>query len=71
MHAGGVGGLGAFALDYLVRLVLTDRRRELVRTHWLDLCAVLLPLIQPIRLLRLVSTLCSSDSGPEWRRRYG
>ncbi|MFF5005065.1 potassium channel family protein [Streptomyces phaeochromogenes] len=48
---------GLFALDYLVRLALTDRRREFVRTHWLDLCAVLLPLIQPIRLLRLVSTL--------------
>ncbi len=50
---------GAFAADYTVRLTLTDRdrRREFVRSHWLDLCAVLLPLIQPLRLLRLVSTL--------------
>jgi voltage-gated potassium channel len=30
---------------------------EFVRTHWLDLGAVLLPMIQPMRLLRLVSTL--------------
>ncbi|MGW1000820.1 potassium channel family protein [Streptomyces sp. NPDC002520] len=48
---------GAFALDYLVRLALVPRRREFVRTHWLDLCAVVLPVLQPLRLLRLVSTL--------------
>jgi voltage-gated potassium channel len=48
---------GAFALDYLMRLALSPRRREFVRTHWMDLCAVVLPLLQPLRLLRLVSTL--------------
>ncbi|MFE9438100.1 potassium channel family protein [Streptomyces sp. NPDC006602] len=48
---------GAFAVDYLVRLALTHDRRRFVRTHWLDLCAVVMPLIQPLRLLRLVSTL--------------
>ncbi|MCX4761660.1 potassium channel family protein [Streptomyces sp. NBC_01275] len=46
-----------FAGDYVVRLALTPRRREFVRTHWLDLCAVVLPMLQPLRLLRLVSTL--------------
>lgn len=48
---------GAFALDYLVRLGLAADRRRFLRTHWLDLCAVVLPLVQPLRLLRLVSTL--------------
>ncbi|MEV5353095.1 potassium channel family protein [Streptomyces sp. NPDC086081] len=48
---------GAFALDYLVRLALAERRLPFVRAHWLDLAAVLLPLLQPLRLLRLVSTL--------------
>lgn len=48
---------GAFAVDYAVRLALAERRRVFLRTHWLDLCVVLLPLIQPLRLLRLVSTL--------------
>ncbi|MEV5317347.1 potassium channel family protein [Streptomyces sp. NPDC052687] len=48
---------GAFATDYLVRLALAGRRVEFVRRHWIDLCAVLLPMIQPLRLLRLVSTL--------------
>jgi voltage-gated potassium channel len=48
---------GAFAVDYLMWLALSRRRREFVRTHWMDLCAVVLPLLQPLRLLRLVSTL--------------
>ncbi|MGI5355000.1 potassium channel family protein [Streptomyces sp. CA-252508] len=48
---------GAFALDYVVRLVLAPSRWHFVRSHPLDLLAVLLPLVQPLRLLRLVSTL--------------
>ncbi|MGW3120847.1 potassium channel family protein [Streptomyces sp. NPDC001107] len=48
---------GAFATDYLVRVGLAPRRKEFVRTHWLDLCAVVLPMLQPLRLLRMVSTL--------------
>ncbi|MEU6671457.1 potassium channel family protein [Streptomyces sp. NPDC046727] len=48
---------GAFAVDYLVRLTLAPQRKEFVRRHWLDLCAVVLPILQPLRLLRLVSTL--------------
>ncbi|GGW39053.1 ion transporter [Streptomyces lucensis JCM 4490] len=48
---------GAFAVDYLVRLTLAPRRAEFVRRHWPDLCAVVLPVLQPLRLLRLVSTL--------------
>lgn len=47
----------AFAVDYVIRLVLAEDRRAFLRTHWVDLCAVLLPLLQPLRLLRLVSTL--------------
>ncbi|MFD9307351.1 potassium channel family protein [Streptomyces sp. NPDC060048] len=48
---------GAFAADYLVRLGLSPARKAFVRTHWMDLAAVLLPMIQPLRLLRVVSTL--------------
>lgn len=48
---------GAFALDYLVRLWLTPDKWRFVRGHPLDLLAVLLPLIQPLRLLRVVATL--------------
>ncbi|MET9804643.1 potassium channel family protein [Streptomyces sp. NPDC006368] len=48
---------GAFAVDYIVRLVLSRDRWRFVRHHPLDLAAVLLPLVQPLRLLRVVSTL--------------
>ncbi|MCX4822847.1 potassium channel family protein [Streptomyces sp. NBC_01142] len=48
---------GTFAVDYLVRLVLAPSAWLFVRSHPLDLIAVLLPLVQPLRLLRLVSTL--------------
>ncbi len=48
---------GAFAADYLVRLVLTEHRLHFVRHHWLDLAAVLLPLLRPFQLLRVVATL--------------
>ncbi|MGW3986521.1 potassium channel family protein [Streptomyces sp. NPDC004830] len=47
----------AFVVDYVVRLALAPHRPSFVRTHWLDLAAVVLPLLQPLRLLRLVSTL--------------
>ncbi|WP_406860705.1 ion channel [Streptomyces sp. HUAS MG47] len=48
---------GAFAVDYAVRLGLAPAKWRFVRSHPLDLLAVLLPLVQPLRLLRLVSTL--------------
>ncbi|MFI6402892.1 potassium channel family protein [Streptomyces sp. NPDC050548] len=47
----------AFAADYLMRLAMSRDRRRFVRTHWMDLCAVVLPILQPLRLLRMVSTL--------------
>ncbi|MGW0552984.1 potassium channel family protein [Streptomyces sp. NPDC002926] len=48
---------GSFAVDYLVRLTLAPGKLLFVRSHPLDLIAVLLPLVQPLRLLRVVSTL--------------
>lgn len=48
---------GAFAADYLVRLWLSPGKWLFVRSHPLDLIAVLVPLLRPLQLLRLVSTL--------------
>lgn len=46
-----------FAIDLVVRVVLAaDRRRYLLR-HWFDVLVVALPLLRPLRLLRLVSLL--------------
>lgn len=47
----------AFGIDYAVRLYLTPQRLRFIRTHPLALLAVLLPMLQPLRLLRLVSAL--------------
>ncbi|MGW6459873.1 potassium channel family protein [Streptomyces sp. NPDC055078] len=47
----------SFAVDYLVRLSLAPGKRLFIRKHPLDLLAVVLPLVQPLRLLRLVATL--------------
>ncbi|MFJ8045839.1 potassium channel family protein [Kitasatospora sp. NPDC096147] len=47
----------AFTADYLARLHLAERRWQFIRSQPLSLLAVVLPLAQPLRLLRLVSTV--------------
>lgn len=42
---------GAFAVDYGVRLYLVEDRRRFVRTHPLDLVAVLVPAFRSLRVL--------------------
>ncbi|WP_319805214.1 potassium channel family protein [Micropruina sonneratiae] len=42
-----------FAVDYLVRVLLAKRRGEYFVRHIFDLLIVVLPLLQPLRLLRL------------------
>lgn len=46
-----------FAVDYAVRVVLSDDRGRFVRRHLLDLLAIALPVLRPLRLLRLVTFL--------------
>ncbi|GAA2027652.1 potassium channel family protein [Agromyces tropicus] len=47
------GTWGLFALDYVVNLALAeDRRRWFVR-HLLDLAVVVLPMLRPLRILRV------------------
>lgn len=47
----------AFALDYLARLALSNRRGAFLRSNLFDLAIVVLPLLRPLRLLRLVTLL--------------
>jgi voltage-gated potassium channel len=47
----------AFALDYLVRLILTPHRWVFFKTNLLDLAVVALPLLRPLRLVRLLALL--------------
>lgn len=45
------------AADYVVRVVLAENRFRYVLRHWLDLLIIALPLLRPLRLLRLVALL--------------
>lgn len=51
------GTWALFAVDYVVRLALSVRRLEFVRSNMLDLAVIVLPLLRPLRLLRLVTLL--------------
>jgi voltage-gated potassium channel len=46
-----------FTLDYFVRLAAAEDRRRYVLRHLLDLVIIALPLLRPLRVLRLVSLL--------------
>lgn len=46
---------GAFALDLGIRLFLADNRRAYALNHWYDVALVALPLLRPLRLLRLLA----------------
>jgi voltage-gated potassium channel len=46
-----------FVVDYLARLALSRVRWRFVRSHPLDLAVIALPLLRPLRLLRLVTLL--------------
>ena len=46
---------GAFAVDFAIRLVLADSSRRYALSHWYDLALIGLPLLRPLRLLRLLA----------------
>ncbi len=51
------GTWGLFALDYLARVALAGDKPRFIRTHVLDLVVIALPLLRPLRLLRLMTLL--------------
>ena len=48
---------GIFAVDLVVRLALADQRLRYLGRHWYDLVVIALPLLRPLRLLRLIPLL--------------
>ena len=46
-----------FAVDIVVRLFLADERLRYLVRHWYDVLVLALPLLRPLRLLRLVPLL--------------
>ena len=45
----------AFTADLIVRLALADERGEYALRHWYDVALVLVPMLRPLRLLRLLA----------------
>ncbi|WP_165555762.1 potassium channel family protein [Kribbella pittospori] len=48
---------GLFGADYFVRLTLAEDRRRFVRKNVVDLAVIVLPLLRPMRLVRLLPVL--------------
>jgi voltage-gated potassium channel len=48
---------GIFAVDIIVRLLLADERGRYLVRHWYDVLVLALPLLRPLRLLRLIPLL--------------
>ncbi|WP_341268016.1 potassium channel family protein [Gordonia malaquae] len=46
-----------FALDYLARLILTGNKRYFIRHNWFDALILAMPVLRPLRALRLVALL--------------
>ncbi|MGQ0846282.1 MAG: potassium channel family protein [Sporichthyaceae bacterium] len=53
----GIGLWVLFGLDYLVRLVLAERRARFVRANWLDLLTLAMPMFRPLQALRFLVAL--------------
>lgn len=45
----------AFVIDFAARLYLADGRRSYALSHWYDVALILLPMLRPLRLLRLLA----------------
>jgi voltage-gated potassium channel len=47
----------AFALEYVIRLALTEQRSAFVRRQWPDLLIIVLPFLRPLRIMRSARAL--------------
>jgi len=45
----------AFAADFVARLFLATERGRYARQHWYDVALIVLPMLRPLRLLRLLA----------------
>lgn len=53
-----------FGVDYAVRWRLSGQRLRFVRTHWLDTVTLMLPLLRPLRIVRLYQAIQSRRGAP-------
>ena len=48
---------GVFCVEYVIRLLLAVEKLRFVRSHWFDLSVLILPVLRPLRALRLFNAL--------------
>ena len=48
---------GAFIIDLAIRLILSEHPARYALSHWYDLVLVLIPMLRPLRLLRLIALI--------------
>ncbi|MFL6107646.1 MAG: potassium channel family protein [Marmoricola sp.] len=46
---------GAFTIDFVIRVALAQERVSYIRSHWYDAVLISVPLLRPLRLLRLLA----------------
>lgn len=59
----------AFVIEYMTLLWLAPNKREMVRTHILDLFLILVPFLRPLRVLRLLRAAAGLGSAVVMARR--
>lgn len=59
----------AFVVEYLLLLWLAPDRRQMVRTHKLDLFLIIVPFLRPLRILRLLRAVAGFAVGFNTARR--
>jgi voltage-gated potassium channel len=59
-----------FAADFAVRLALSGEGWRFPRTHWLDTLVLLLPLLRPLRLVKIYSTVQRRRTDQPWLSLY-
>ncbi|NGO74991.1 two pore domain potassium channel family protein [Streptomyces sp. YC504] len=52
-----LGAWALFAVDYAVRWRMTGSGLKYIRTHWLETLVLLLPLLRPLRVVRLYEAI--------------
>ncbi|GAA1970503.1 potassium channel family protein [Microbacterium deminutum] len=52
-----------FAIDYIVRLAITEKRGKWFLRHLLDLAIVIMPMLRPLRLMRFLTILAIIQRG--------
>ncbi|WP_327035000.1 potassium channel family protein [Micromonospora ureilytica] len=58
-----------FWIDFVVRLILSRGRRRFLRDHLFDLAVLVLPVLRPLRALRLITVVLSlSRRAESWAR---